>query len=80
MSLKVNLHTWFSIRELSTCPKHFIIANTRLTPESYLWILENLTGRFSLILIKDKEDIWAEEKFPAFEDASEAVYYELEWS
>jgi hypothetical protein len=71
----INLHTWFMDRELDFVPSHFVVSKTALTVDAKIWILEKLTGRFS---------ITANEGFfgslsPAFEDPKEALFYELTW-
>lgn len=82
----INIHTYLSNRELRHCPRHFVKTKTYLTPESYNWILEKTIGRFVLINISEKDLETASSlffdtaKFPAFEDSSEAMLYELTWS
>ena len=79
--------TWYSERELDFTPRHFIVANTPATNESKMWIINNLRGRFSMILNKKllTDDDWLVSfdsiyGTPAFEDPSEATLYELKWS
>jgi len=77
--MNINLHTWFSERELDFCPKHFIKTSTPVTQESKLWVLEKLSGRFYVStfthsLFLDSEGIIY------FEDPQEAVFYEIAWS
>jgi hypothetical protein len=77
--MNINLQTWFATRELDFCPKHFVKANTKLTKESKLWVLEKLSGRFfisasELTMFLDFEGIIY------FEDPQEAVFYEIAWS
>ena len=71
--------TWFSSREVSFKPPHFVMTNTHITDESKFWILNTLRGRFALIeadayLTRNKKFV------PAFEDPKEAILYELAWS
>lgn len=80
---EINPQVWFSNRELAFTPKHFVLTKTKLSSESKNWILNKLSGRFSLVQYLDDStefvltgDIW----FPAFEDPAEAVLYELYWS
>ena len=47
--MEINLHTWFQDRELDFCPKHFVMANTPVTDESKMWMLERLKGRFYIL-------------------------------
>jgi len=80
---EINLQAWFGTRELDHTPKHFIVAKTKLTDESKLWILNKLSGRFSSVqYVQDSNDyfILGDKLFPAFEDPAEAVLYELYWS
>lgn len=83
---KINIHTYLSNRELKHCPRHFVKTKTNLTPESYNWILEKTVGRFVLVNVAERELetasslFFGTDKFPAFEDSSEAMLYELTWS
>jgi len=70
----INLDTWFTERELDINPPHFTKANTPLTKESKVWILEKLHGRFSLAINAN-----GMVGCPSFEDPKEAVFYELTW-
>jgi hypothetical protein len=77
---------WYANRELTYTPKHFVISSTPLTPESKIWILNKLSGRFSVVkLVEETDDtflsIFSESNVrPAFEDPKELVFYELTWS
>ena len=74
--------TWFSERELTYSPKHFIITSHHCTPESKQWVLDKLSGRFSITYPTISTSI-IELITPsciAFEDPQEAVFYELRWS
>lgn len=78
---------WYGNRELTYTPRHFVISNTTLTPESKVWILNKLSGRFSVVKWSETSDddflsVLAESTFgrPAFEDPKELVFYELTWS
>lgn len=71
----INLHTWFMDRELDFTPAHFIKSRTSLSDESIIWILEKLTGRFSIVGVEG----FFGSLIPAFEDPKEAVFYELTW-
>ena len=70
----INLNTWFMERELELVPSHFIKVSTPITPESKEWILEKLCGRFGLV-----GSLCFDRKLPAFEDPSEASFYELKF-
>jgi hypothetical protein len=74
--------TWFSERELTYTPKHFIVTSHQCTPESKQWVLDKLSGRFSVTYPTISTSI-IELITPsciAFEDPQEAVFYELKWS
>jgi hypothetical protein len=71
----INLHTWFMDRELDFVPAHFTVSSTILTDEAKRWILETLTGRFTIT----GNDGFFGRTFPAFEDPKEALFYELKW-
>lgn len=85
--MNINLLTWLDVREVKgITPKHFILAKTRLTEKSLFWIEEKLIGRYSLVSVDPHDtdyttnDWSAYDYWPAFEDPSEAVLYELTWS
>ena len=74
--------TWFSERELTHTPKHFVVTSKPCTPESKQWVLDKLSGRFSITYPTISTSI-IELITPsciAFEDTQEAVFYELKWS
>lgn len=72
----INLHTWFIDRELEFTPNHFVTSNVPVTDEAKEWILEKLTGRFSLTTSTKG---FFGSHFPSFEDPKEALFYELTW-
>ena len=76
--------TWFSERELTYTPKHFIITKNVYTEESKQWVLDKLTGRFSVCPYNINEGDSLLVLFTtghlAFEDPQEALFYELKWS
>ena len=81
--IELNTSTWYTERELSYCPKHFVKASTALSQDRYIWIQEKLHGRYYVAknLANDLESILSDRNdFPFFEDPQEAVYYELVWS
>lgn len=89
MDKELNVITWYSNRKLEFTPAHFVVSKTSLTPESNLWIINNLKGRYSLVSNKDEYvDILNQPWLmihdlngtPAFEDPKEALLYELTWS
>lgn len=88
MMHRVNPITWYSEREIKQYPKHFVVANTPITKESKLWILNTLQGRFTLVKKENHEDtkddwittLYDLQSYPAFEDPKEATLYELTWS
>lgn len=78
--MNINLQTWFAQRELDYCPKHFVKANTQITEQSKLWVLEKLTGRFFIsrtVISMYGDD---SEGVIYFENPQEAVFYEIAWS
>ena len=74
--------TWFSERELSHTPKHFVVTSHPCTLESKQWVLDKLTGRFSITYPTISTSIieLISPSCIAFEDPQEAVFYELKWS
>jgi len=69
--------TWFGERKLLFKPNHFVRSSARLTNESELWILKNLKGRYALVIeFSENFDSYV---IPAFEDPTEATFYELTW-
>jgi hypothetical protein len=76
----INIHTWFTERELDYVPGHFVVVNTPILDEAKIWILERLTGRFAIVLSNDGSFLAPDNLYPAFEDPKEAVFYELTWS
>lgn len=83
---ELNLYTWFGQRELNYCPKHFVVVDIIATRTHKEWILEKLTGRFSMIELPNYcETYTTNEIFRigflfAFEDPTEATYFSLMWS
>lgn len=78
--ITINVETWNKARELPFCPKHFVLANTKLTDDRKLWVLERLHGRF---YVSDETTALFDEDCNVniyFEDPQEAVFYELTWS
>jgi hypothetical protein len=79
---KLDPITWFTDRELNYTPKHFIVTSHPCTPESKQWVLDKLSGRFSVtypIVSSNILEILTPSCI-AFEDPQEAVFYELKWS
>lgn len=80
--LELDPFTWFAERELRYKPKHFVVASTAITSESKKWIHDKLKGRFAIVNVVYNTNI-VDDMFggyPAFEDPSEATFYELTWS
>ena len=84
---ELNVYTWFSNRELSYIPAHFIVVDTIISTESKQWILEKLTGRFCLVDIHNSPTDSTEVSYPwhfgyspAFENSIEATYFQLIWN
>ena len=79
---KLDPITWFTDREINYTPKHFVVTSHPCTPESKQWVLDKLSGRFSVTYPVVSSNI-LEILTPsciAFEDPQEAVFYELKWS
>jgi len=75
--------TWYSERELSYTPKHFIVTKHEYTEESKQWVLDKLTGRFSIHPYTEDDDSMLTlytSGHIAFEDPQEALFYELKWA
>ena len=74
--------TWFSERELTYTPKHFVVTTHPCTEESKQWVLYKLSGRFSITYPSVSNTIYEliTPSCIAFEDPQEAVFYELKWS
>lgn len=76
----LNLHTWFSERQLKYKPLHFVSSDISITTESTLWIYENLRGRFCLTSrFSDEYENYTAVLYPSFEDPKELIFYELTW-
>lgn len=72
---------WFSQRQVEYPPAHFIKTTTPLTNESKQWVLNNLRGRFSIIInVSNFFSTLDSLGTISFEDPSEATMYELRWS
>ena len=74
--------TWFTDRELQYTPKHFVVTTHPYTSESKQWVLDKLSGRFSVTYPTVSNSIFEliSASCIAFEDPQEAVFYELKWS
>ena len=84
-NLKIDPVFWYSERMLNFTPRHFVVSKTPLSTKSFLWIINNLTGRFSVTMVIEDSDtfgpvILQDLGNPAFEDPKEAILYELTWS
>ena len=71
---------WFANREVEFFPKHFVLSDTPLTMESKQWVLDKLRGRFCIVQTTEFFIIDYYLGKIAFEDPSEATFYELKWS
>ncbi len=81
--LELNTSTWYTERELSYCPNHFVKSSTPVSRDRYLWVQEKLCGRYYVAknLTKSLEAVLSDSNdFLFFEDPQEAVFYELVWS
>ena len=74
--------TWFSDRELHYTPKHFVVTSHPCTSESKQWVLDKLSGRFSVTypIVSNSIIELITPSCISFEDPQEAVFYELKWS
>ena len=70
--------SWFTNREMQYTPKHFTVTSHPLTVESKQWVLDTLTGGFSIVYHSPTSII--PNGNIAFEDPKEAIFYELRWS
>ena len=77
---KVDPYIWFGKREIDFCPKHFILASTPLTTDSKQLVLDNLKGRFCIIQTSHLFLIDYYLGNIAFENPTDATFYELKWS
>lgn len=76
----IDPYIWFATREVDFLPKHFILSTTPLTMDSKQWVLDKLKGRFCVV---QTNSLFLVEYYLgniAFEDPSEATFYELKWS
>jgi len=80
--MNVNALAWYSTRELSLTPPHFVRCPTPVTDKSLLWVLTKLQGRYTTIPGNEPSDeyLYIEWRQVAFEDPAEAMLYELRWS
>lgn len=80
MNYEVNPMVWFAEREVSYPFAHFVTVSTPATIESKQWVLDHLTGRFSITT--NSADIFNLESIGniSFEDPKEAMLFELKWS
>ena len=74
--------TWFSDRELTYTPKHFVVTSYPCTSESKQWVLDKFSGRFSIVQVNNDNSMFSmlSNGCLAFEDPQEAVFYELKWA
>jgi hypothetical protein len=81
--IELNVSTWYTERELSYLPNHFVKSSTPLSQDIYIWVHEKLYGRFYVAknFTKSLDAILSDNNdFIFFEDPQEAVFYELVWS
>ena len=81
--------TWFSKRELTHTPRHFVVTQHPPDAEAIQWVSNHLSGRYSFVKFSPPSDgvgyVSVYHKVLgfgqiAFEDPKEAVLYELRWS
>jgi len=77
---KIDPYIWFANREIKFYPKHFTLASTPLTTDAKLWVLDNLKGRYCIVQTGQLFLVNYYLGNIAFEDPSEATFYELKWS
>lgn len=72
--IELDYNTWFTNRELTEQPIHFVKATAPVTHNSMIWVKESLRGRFYVLnLAFTSADIY-------FEDPAESLFYDLKWS
>lgn len=77
---EINLFTWFTERQLTHCPTHFVATRTPLTDASREWIVDKLSGRYFIGQFISTDEVKFMTYCPLFEDPQEAMLYELTWS
>ena len=77
---EIDPYIWFGKKEIDFCPKHFILASTPLTTDSKQWVLDNLRGRFCITQTSHLFLIDYYLGNIAFENPTDATFYELKWS
>lgn len=75
--MNINLHTWYTERRMSFCPKHFVPVSASIDDEKILWVYEKTTGRF---YIKEVDFLSTNHEKIYFEDPKEAILFNLTWS
>lgn len=76
-----NPQLWFGERVLKHVPPHFTKASTPLSDEALLWVNSKLIGRYAMSTFTDLGTFVFESYTSIhFEDAKEAMMYELRWS
>lgn len=77
---RVDPRIWYAEREILYPFNHFITASTPLTAESKQWVLDYLTGRYSITQNTMNFLFDGTLGIISFEDPKEALIYELKWS
>jgi hypothetical protein len=75
--MKIHPINWYTNRQLTLCPKHFIRCRAEVTTEAKFWVYENLIGRF--YIGSDERNLF-DPDIIYFEDPQEAMMFELRWS
>ena len=79
--MNLNIQTWYTERQMSFCPKHFISVKIPLTDEKKFWIIDKLSGRYFIGEITSTAFLFADfDEYPSFEDPQEAILFQLTWS
>jgi hypothetical protein len=75
----VNLYTFYANRQVSPTPAHFIRTNVKVNVDTFICLQELTTGRYSFCRLSDmSRDMYGDE-YLAFEDSSDALFYELKY-
>ena len=71
----VNLYTFYANRYVSPTPAHFIRTNVKVNADTFICLQELTTGRYSFYRLLE----WRGDEYIAFEDSSDALFYELKY-
>jgi hypothetical protein len=71
----INLYTFYANRQVSPTPAHFIRTNVKVNADTFICLQELTTGRYSFYRLSDTYG----DEYIAFEDSSDALFYELKY-